>query len=911
MQNDQTTNRRQRAADALNLALAATTSDSEDNVRSPSWSESNDTYISTASPDRHRQMLETAVSSSGLPERPVQRRAASANQVQASASSEHPSAQATFESPLRSILVSSPPTASVSANTALASLSAAAAGGSNAGPFAALTGAGARRPIMRSDDVLYSPPQTARPPLVTLEKDPDDPHAGTSLALSEEQALNTTLSRLFAVSDVATPATISRFPSHLRSFSGVGKSLNDTSTLTGHLFHNGFQEGKHSDITIIAFGESYKLHKLLLDRIPFFSSAFSGGWAESSAKEMEIHPEEIDSNITKLAFELAIKRVYGTQFPVQEEQEAIGLFATACWLNIPDLVESCVDAILRQMQPSTLHHYILMVTTNYYGKPGDRVLASAKAMLYREGWEMDYSSWDEIPSDLIREIIGGDPFFVPSEWERWYLTTKILNRKLKAQAIELGLVSAEGGQFLRPRPIDLSSTAIRIGSQSRQRSREDTTRTDEDSHIPWLSLYKSPEISPLLILLDEGIHYIHLRFEQLQQIRSHRDVFGVPTLPEKVISDSLWSSMVLRQRILNAHDSDLELGLAQNIDDDDGSNDRPIPIAEKGKGREHGHDVASEHHSDRLTQEVPQRYWIPSDDVSCVLGGTREAHAAASAGATDQGLQSASRVTASLESPDMTWLSSSSSQQYSQFPPFRFSAEFPNPRTLKEKKRMYSKTFWYAGSLWNLYVQKVYTSKNQQLGIYLHRAKETSPTDDPLAQVVSSSVDDRIGQLEREMLLRKTGRRSRPWQDLDDSSVISNAIMESRTVQKDEGIEQSKKEDTSVGQARPSSSNMTRLFDSDEEEDELLRWNRRQDVPTMPPYVDTRPVIKTYFKIYSPDKNGRLLSIYESAPEKFVVSKSWGWKSSQMVAEDGMDGHDLARGPKETKLRYMVVIGNV
>lgn len=48
---------------------------------------------------------------------------------------------------------------------------------------------------------------------------------------------------------------------------------------------------------------------------------------------------------------------------------------------------------------------------------------------------------------------------------------------------------------------------------------------------------------------------------------------------------------------------------------------------------------------------------------------------------------------------------------------------------------------------------------------------------------------------------------------------------------------------------------------------------------------------------------------YESAPEKFVVSKSWGWKSSQSIDDDGSVGYDLGR--KDSKIRYMVVIGNV
>ncbi|ETN39140.1 uncharacterized protein HMPREF1541_05363 [Cyphellophora europaea CBS 101466] len=921
------TPRRGRAADALSLALGASSVDSDENVRSPPSSEANGNSNQHDSPRFSRSILSPSISSQ--PEsrdRPAQRRAASANQVHALAAGEQSSSQAIFESPLRSILVSGPPTASVSANTALASLSAATTS-TSAGPYAALTSASARMQPPRFDDVLSSPPRSALPPLLTLEKDLDDPETGSSVMVQENSTLPTTLSRLFAVSDIATPAPASRLHSHLRSLSNHGRSLNDTSTLTGHLFHKGFAEGRHSDITILAFGEAYRLHKLVLDRVPFFSSAFSGPWAESSAKEMELHPEEIDSNITKTAFELALKRMYGTHFPMQEEQEAVSLFATACWLNLPDLVESSVDSILRQMQPPTLHHLIRLVTNNYYGKAGDRIMASAKAMLCREGWEMEYQHWDAIPSELIREVIGGDPFFVPSEWERWFLATKILNRKLKAQAIEAGLVSTDG-RFLYSKPMSLRFFAVRFDTTYRRQSGLGNARNVSDRDAPWVSLYTSPEIAPLLVLLDEGIHYIHLRFEQLQQIRSHRDIFGVPILPEKVISDALWMSMELRQRVLNAHENDLELGLAQVADEDD--EDVSAANAPSGTSKGKQRDTRAADQSEDEDEESaswdgngrPRKFWIPSDDISCVMGGTREAHAAATASNTDWTTQATARLSASLEPTDMTWasdfvldsgrpmsqsLSNAAAPQYTSIPPFRFSAEFPNPRTLKEKKRIYSKTFWYAGSLWNLYIQRVHTSKNQQLGIYLHRAKESSPSDDPLAQVVPASVDDRIGQLEREMLLRKTERRNRPWQDRDHETGSLETFPESRTVEKEEA----KSPEPWTGPRRSSTSNMTRLFDSDEEDEELLRTNRRNNVPTMPPYLDTRPVIKTYFKIYSPDKAGRLLSIYESAPEKFVVSKSWGWKSSQMVLDDGGASYDLSRGAKESKLRYMVVIGNV
>lgn len=61
-----------------------------------------------------------------------------------------------------------------------------------------------------------------------------------------------------------------------------------------------------------------------------------------------------------------------------------------------------------------------------------------------------------------------------------------------------------------------------------------------------------------------------------------------------------------------------------------------------------------------------------------------------------------------------------------------------------------------------------------------------------------------------------------------------------------------------------------------------------------------------------------MLSVYESAPDLFNFSQSWGWKSSTMVLDDGLcgyeggsDGTAAGRGGRESRLRFMVVIGIV
>jgi hypothetical protein len=78
-----------------------------------------------------------------------------------------------------------------------------------------------------------------------------------------------------------------------------------------------------------------------------------------------------------------------------------------------------------------------------------------------------------------------------------------------------------------------------------------------------------------------------------------------------------------------------------------------------------------------------------------------------------------------------------------------------------------------------------------------------------------------------------------------------------------------------------------------------------------------------------------MLSVYESAPDKFNFSQSWGWKSSTLMLDDGMlsdegetmqvgaldmpldgsvpDGGAAKRKAERAdgRLRFMVVIGNI
>jgi hypothetical protein len=519
-----------------------------------------------------------------------------------------------------------------------------------------------------------------------------------------------------------------------------------------------------------------------------------------------------------------------------------------------------------------------------------------------------------------------------------------------------------------------------------------------------LALYTNVDIERIFVLLDEGIHYLHMEYEQLDFIRNARDVFGMPVLPERVISNALWQQLTLRQKVLSADENSQELGLCKTHQEP--ANVENIPTAKEkqkiAQSEEDDADSDAEYDSWDGTGK-PRKFWIPSSDCNIVLGNGTEPMVTTS----NSFQRHVNQLSNTIQPEDAQWATDFASSpatmanpntktdqtrrpitadgshagqpkpfSYTEFPPFRFSAEFPAPRNLKEKKRVYSRTVSYAGSIWNIYIQKVRTAKNVQLGVYLHRAKERDTEEQAhgISQQNLGSVDERIGQLEREMLLRgERGQRRRSTRDLqqqhrrseEDASgsssdagpaIVGNNASQSSFTLSSGPIGRNRSstslrgprwsgstllstlatsaEDARLNSAEAySASDEEDSVDSDEDEpasaypnpslSRLAPWKNRAAAPTLPSYVDRRPTIKTYFKIYSPSKGGRVLSIYESAPDRFNFSQSWGWKSSTLMLDDGFLGPE--GGPEDEegrndkgkkrkadgRLRFMVVIGNL
>lgn len=653
-----------------------------------------------------------------------------------------------------------------------------------------------------------------------------------------------------------------------------------TAPLPDHLYTRGFRQGRHSDITVHAFSTSYALHRLLLDRSPFFSTALSEHWMDSNAKEITLYPEKVDSNITQKAFELALGRLYGSSNPAEEKEVAASLFATGCWLEMTDLIDCSVNYLMSQMTTESLPQMIEMVSSNYYGKPGRRILLAAKAMLCREGWEMPLEYWDRIPGYMIRDIIGGDGFFVPGEWQRWVLAKKLLNRRLKIRLAERGPTRASGPD-------------VRHHSHSRRIS--SVHIEDRDT---LLSIYSGSDIEQLLVLLEHNIYYTHMTFEQLQYIQDAFDILGQHIVPTATITEALWMSTELRQMVLNQPENSLRLGLRYSNSSKTAQADAKeltrdaecLTTPSEASWSSSDSDtlsVETEPHGNAGSHAVRQdgsrrvrSFRIPTIDSTRVLGHKAGITSAKKAVAPRLHLSSYGAMSSplgilgQLESPKTPGRGSKPRreditlpQSYSSFPPYRFAVEFPNPLEMKERQRIYSRIIWYAGSMWNIYVQKLKTNKNVQIGVYLHRVRDNKEGEELLgSSTAPRSVDEAIGNLEREMLMRK---RERKAQHQRSGAEIHTSDNDREHI--DVPVEHSDR-------LKLSHQSVAGNGDSEENEDgrvKAVTRKLRSDIPALPPYSDRRITIFTYFKIYEMSPDGRTMNVHKSMPDIFSFSHSW------------------------------------
>lgn len=264
-------------------------------------------------------------------------------------------------------------------------------------------------------------------------------------------------------------------------------------------------------------------------------------------------------------------------------------------------------------------------------------------------------------------------------------------------------------------------------------------------------------------------------------------------------------------------------------------------------------------------------------------------------------------------------------------PPYRFAVEFWDVDALKEKSRLHSHTVWYAGSLYNVYVQVV-RKKGVQLGIYLHRQSTVDPI--PPSSAPTGGILPPHPHHKGHFLTRATSSASipRPPSALSayshNGSVVSiphpplgRAVASTPTTPvATPGSPSSATLATASTFSRSSKTLHTSAGSVGSVHVASLISLPATAPPVAPlqPYRDPRPAVSAYFTIACASATGASLTRFTSAPDVFSVSQSWGWKSSSLRTEeylevdaDGQPAPVALPAAREVSLRATVVLGVV
>lgn len=269
-------------------------------------------------------------------------------------------------------------------------------------------------------------------------------------------------------------------------------------------------------------------------------------------------------------------------------------------------------------------------------------------------------------------------------------------------------------------------------------------------------------------------------------------------------------------------------------------------------------------------------------------------------------------------------------KQWTAHPPYRFAVEFWDVDALKEKSRLHSHTIWYAGSLYNVYVQVV-RKKGIQLGIYLHRQSTVDPiptSSAPVTVMLPAPSRDRsiigrgasssVSSARPPSLIASGSGIFSTSQSTVPGSPLARTSTTPTTPNSPARSALSSSLPSSPGFARSS----TNLHGSSNSIGSLalpVTLPAMAPAVTPPqPYRDPRPAVSAYFTIACASATGASLTRFTSAPDVFSVSQSWGWKSSSLRAEEylevdaeGLPAAVVLPARREVSLRATVVLGVV
>ncbi|KAG6902999.1 hypothetical protein C0995_008572 [Termitomyces sp. Mi166 len=426
-------------------------------------------------------------------------------------------------------------------------------------------------------------------------------------------------------------------------------------------------------------------------------------------------------------------------------------------------------------------------------------------------------------------------------------------------------------------------------------------------------------------LFDHGLYYSNMNMDDLIYIsRDISPTTNRPFVPLSTIQASQWMQSLLRHHITvrpgfsrsqsgpapSPSPRDKELGVARTTADivmgvvnSESKVYFPVPENSSVRIGDNGSDfIGNSDGSSLFIDQLFSSTTSPSPSSPTLDSATiTVANTALATEAEFFGLRPSIHTASSAIASDPRGKS-----QWSPYPPCRFAVEFWDLDSLKEKSRLYSHTIWYAGSMFNTYVQVARKKGQMQLGIYLHRQSSIEPIP-PSSAPAPSNV---LWKDSPHSHSRGSGSLSSTPPPLmqNTSHRPSSTHLPPRSMTPTSGV-------PSTSPLGSMSSSLSSPPSTSSSSSALPATS--PPVAPLQPYRDPRPSISAYFIITCASVTGSSQIRFASSPDVFAVSQSWGWKSGSMTeeymdvrAEKTTSTSDTSQS-KYPSLRATVILGLV
>ncbi|XP_037032912.1 protein germ cell-less [Bradysia coprophila] len=206
-------------------------------------------------------------------------------------------------------------------------------------------------------------------------------------------------------------------------------------TTTQYIYQALYKEQLNSDITVLALGKTWRLHKVYLCQSSYFASMFGGSWRETNQDFVNI--EIVDPKITINAMETVFGSLYLDEVVI-EPKDVTSVLATATLFQLDELINRCAEVMIETVNAETSINYYEAACE--YGVHSVKKSAFQWLLLNLLSFLQKHPRWlQQVNTELMTALVSSpDLFVVQTEFTLYLLLRQWLILKLFPDYEQMG-----------------------------------------------------------------------------------------------------------------------------------------------------------------------------------------------------------------------------------------------------------------------------------------------------------------------------------------------------------------------------------------------------------------------------------------------------------------------------------------